>query len=182
MRLFRNQFLDKLTNQLPPHQQVKELRNFGTNLSIEDLSNLTGLSKSTIRRYEAEWNQAKIPKWYLILLRLLSGDLSYFGEPWQDAQIHYWNKKLTTPYAKYQELTPMDMNSQTNWIYKRIKSENENINNELEVLKIENMALKKDNEVLAVQNNRLRAQIEQKRIVSNEIKKNNVIEFKKNSI
>lgn len=178
-KLFNNNFLDKITNQIEIHQLARDLRIFGSGLTRAELSKVLGVSEGSIRRYESPWNTAKIPNWYLVTLRLLSGDLSYFGQAWSDTRINPTNSKMYTPHAKYEAFTPMDLNSKTAFIYQTAQRQVIKTNLENETLKKRIQAYEQDQEVLLVQIQRLQAQLENKRVVSELEKSGKVIQFRR---
>ena len=104
-RLFQNQFLDSLMISSSPNQIAKDLRILGTGLSVEELSKILGIAKRTIYGYESEKNPNKIPKQYFILLRFLSGDLSYF-QGWENCTIQPSSNRLKVSVDKYNTYTP----------------------------------------------------------------------------
>ncbi|WP_178862425.1 hypothetical protein [Thiomicrorhabdus cannonii] len=179
-KLFRNSFLDGLINQRETYQQAKDLRIFGTNLSEDQLAKLIDCHPGTIRRYESATNKAKIPQWYFMLLRFLSGDLSYFGRPWIDATIDPSDRRLRTYLDKYNSYTPEDLHVKTNFIYQGIKAELEIKRADLEKAERLIHALRQDNELLQVQIERLEAALSSKQIVKENMNLGKVIHLRRN--
>ena len=146
MPLFQNEFLDSLC--IDPDNMLADLRKSGTNMTRKEIADLIGVSEHSIRRYESDWRTSKPPRWYYIILRFLSGDLSYFGAAWTDAKINYWNKKLTSPYAKYLELTPMDMNGRYAQFAQHYERQIKELSNELAELQSKHQHLVADHKLL----------------------------------
>ena len=147
---FNNQFLDNLIADANPHDQVKMLRVFGTGLSRKQLATFLNIDIHSVRRYESVWNTASIPQWYFHILRFLSGDLSIYGELWTNSKIKIHNQTISTPFDKYNEYTPMDLNSRYSYIHKnntyeikKLTRENEILNKRIEKLKNQIQELKK---------------------------------------
>ena len=134
---FRNQFLDNLIADANLHEQVKMLRIFGTGLDRKELATFLNIDIHSIRRYESNWNTAPVPQWYFHILRFLSGDLSIYGDLWTDSKIKLHNQTISTPFDKYREYTPMDLNSRYSYIHKK----NENLLKEKD-LEIKNLKKK----------------------------------------
>jgi len=177
--MFKNEFLDSLLVDSEPYQQVKALRVFGTQFTREQLSNLLNINPDTIRRYESYWNTAEIPRWYFIMLRFLSGDLSAYGHQWQNCKIHPADKKLRTPHSKYEGFTPMSMNSHNSVVYQGQQAEIRKLTRLVEKLEKGLDALEKENALLDIQNQRLKSHNEHDDKVKEQIKKGNILEFKR---
>lgn len=177
--LFKNIFIEKITSQLEPHELAKDLRKYGTELNRKEISKILQISEKTIARYESPTNKAKIPFMYLMALRFMSGDLSFFGTAWENSKISPTNKKLTTPHAKYKEFDPMSLNSQSSFVYQTAISRVRTTNDELRAIQLKIEALESENQLLTVKNERLQFKIDEIRIVKEQIKKGKVIEFKR---
>lgn len=141
-RKFKNQYLDTLIVDTEPHKQVRLLRVFGTGLSRRELAAFLQVDYHSIRRYESEWNTAKIPQWYFHVLRFLSGDLSIYGEEWINTKIKPHNSKITTPYAPYEDFSPMDLNLKYSFIHKEHERIIQQQHKEIESLRAEIFKLK----------------------------------------
>lgn len=114
---FNNEFLDKLRLS-EPHIYLKSLRTFGAGLNDRaELSKILGISPETIRRYESNWTNSNPPQWYELILRFLSGDLSYYGDYWHHCRIHPQTCKLSTPFDKYNAYLPRDLHMSFNRIH-----------------------------------------------------------------
>lgn len=107
---FDNYFLDSLISQ--NNNSYRDLRRTA-NLSQEEMADLVGVHKDSIRRYEALWNKSKVPKWYYIMLRLVNGDLSFFGHQWIGISIQKHDRKLKSHYSQ-EAMSPMELYSQYN--------------------------------------------------------------------
>lgn len=161
--MFSNTYLDKFLTD--PDNYLSDLRTFGAGLSQEQIAQLLGLNKATIRRYESStWNKCKLPAWYPIILRFLAGDLSYWGNYWDNARINPVDRKLSSNYFPHTRLTPSELNMNYNTIAKLAKKEFREMQSRLDsiekqnhVLKIKNAELELDIEKLNAANDRLRA-------------------------
>jgi DNA-binding XRE family transcriptional regulator len=102
---FHHHFIDWLCLDNP----YKNLRN-ELKLSRLELGKLLDTSPHTIRRYETE---NKAPKIYLIMLRVLCGDLSIYGARWADCRIQPHDRKLKNPYSQT-PLYPVELNAMYN--------------------------------------------------------------------
>jgi len=109
-RHFYNHFFDKLKFS-ERHDYLRDLRIFGTGLSRHDLAVHLSISKHSIRRYESSYYQA--PYWYEFVLRLMSGDLSYFGDAWHECVIRWDNRRMTIPKG-HKDFIPDEMISTYN--------------------------------------------------------------------
>nr|WP_279576229.1 helix-turn-helix transcriptional regulator [Thiomicrorhabdus marina] len=108
---FSNFFLDSIISQ--NDFQYRDLRVLA-NLSRDEMAKIAGISPETIRRYENDMSyQARVPKWYYILLRLVNGDLSFYGDKWTNAKIQNHDRKLKTSYSQ-KAVVPMEMVSSYN--------------------------------------------------------------------
>nr|BDD44860.1 hypothetical protein 14 [Piscirickettsiaceae bacterium] len=157
---FSNEFLDNLIADVNPPEQVRLLRVFGTGLSRKEIASFLNIDPHSIRRYESEWNTAPVPTWYFHILRFLSGDLSIYGPLWINTKIKLSNQTISTPFDKYNEYTPMDLNTRYSYIYKA---------NENKIKKLE-----KEVEDLTKEIFRLKSELKQR----NSLNSDNVIEFK----
>lgn len=161
--MFQNEFLDKLTTD--PDNYLSDLRRFGLGMDQIKLAGLLGLSHATIRRYESpHWNKNKVPQWYPMVLRFLSGDLSYFGNYWVNARIHPTDRKLQTNQFPHERMVPADMHARTNAIYRNAEQENKRLQAQLDrelkkndILEINNLQLELENERLSKKLARLEA-------------------------
>lgn len=86
---FQNYFIDWLCIDRP----YKNLRN-ELQLNRPQLAKILKISPHSIRRYETDNNA---PHWYLMILRVLCGDLSLYGYDWIDCRIQAHDKKLRSP-------------------------------------------------------------------------------------
>lgn len=175
-RTLNHEFFDKLRHS-DYSDYLKSLREFGPGLERSELANLTGLSIHTLRRYESPGQSPKIPQWYELFLRLISGDLSYFGHHWHHCRIHPKTQKLSIPHDQYKAYFPMDMHQKHNLIYRAIKNEKEQIQTENKALKKRIAALESDNELLAVQLERLKSENERLKSHSQSVQIGKVIEL-----
>lgn len=107
---FDNYFLDSLISQ--NNNLYRDLRRTA-NLSRDEMAELTGVSEGSIRRYESHWQSSKPPKWYYILLRLVNGDLSFFGDKWKGSVIQHHDRKLRSFYS-IRTMEPKEMFAQYN--------------------------------------------------------------------
>lgn len=107
---FDNYFLDSLISQ--NQNLYRDLRR-AANLSQKEMAELVGVHKASIRRYESSWNGSKVPKWYYIMLRLVNGDLSFFGDKWKGSVIQYHDRKLRSFYST-KSMEPREMFTQYN--------------------------------------------------------------------
>jgi len=161
--MFSNTYLDKFLSD--PDNYLSDLRTFGASLSQQQTAHLLGLSKATIRRYESStWNKCKVPDWYGILLRFLSGDLSYFGNYWTNTRINPADKKLSSDYFPHLRMVPSEMHINHNKIYrmaqqeiKEMQHELNKVNEQNKILLMRNAELELDIEKLKGINDRLRA-------------------------
>jgi len=102
---FQNDFIDWLCLDQP----YKNLRH-QLNYSRENLAALLQISPHSIRRYETE---NKAPHWYLLLLRLTLGDLSFYGARWANCTIQPHDRKLKAPEIT-QPIYPVELNTMYN--------------------------------------------------------------------
>lgn len=179
MQEFNNEFLDKLLVDSEPHQQAKNLRIFGTGLKRSEISKILDIHQGTIRRYESQWNKASIPKWYMNLLRFMSGDLSAYGNEWIETRIHPCDRVLRSHYSKYKGFKPMDLQANTTIIYKQQQRKIRDGNTEILEMAKKIEALEKDNALLSVKNDRLQKNKNHNDMVKDQIKNSNVLEFKR---
>jgi transcriptional regulator with XRE-family HTH domain len=107
---FRDHFLDSIVCQ--NENYCRWLRKLA-NLSKQEMADLAGVSVHSIRRYESDWESSKVPKWYYILLRLVNGDLSFFGPRWHDTRIFHHDRKLRTKFS-IKAMEPAEMNANYN--------------------------------------------------------------------
>lgn len=161
-----NEFLDKLRLS-EPHIYLTDLRKIGAHLTRADLSNILGISHHSIRRYESQWENSNPPKWYELILRFLSGDLSYYGDYWHECRIHPFTCQLSTPFDKYNAYFPKDLHMQFNRIHRLNETELRDLRANLEQIKRDIQATKQLNallqariELLESENARLKARNE----------------------
>ncbi|MDG4812765.1 hypothetical protein P8629_07060 [Hydrogenovibrio sp. 3SP14C1] len=171
---FQNEYLDKFKhNQY--HTYLKELRLYA-GISRKELSNLSGISVYTIRRYESNWHSStQPPEYYEMLLRFLCGDLSYFGHYWTNCRIHPHDHKMINPYTPHARMSPSDMHVQYSRIYNESQRELNELRKEIEAIKAHNLALKADNELLHVQLERLKHENERLHHHKNSVKTGKVV-------
>ena len=108
---------------------MKHLRSFIETSSDRTRHNLAvhiGISEHTIRRYESESYQA--PYWYEMLLRFMSGDLSFFGDQWANCRLS--EGKLYLSYA-YEGFKPMDLLAERNKMVNDVQRENAKLRKEI---------------------------------------------------
>jgi len=148
---FDNYFLDSVISQ--NDNLYRDLRRMA-NLSRLEIARLVGVSEGSIRRYESHWNSSKPPKWYYIMLRLVNGDLSFFGSKWTGVTIQQHNRKLKSIYST-KALLPVEMYSQYNRIAIDARSEarqerqkSEELLNKVKAYEEELSSLRLRNEVL----------------------------------
>lgn len=141
--IFCNEFLDWLSID----NQFKNLREQAC-LSREDLAGLLNISKHSIRRYEDE---NKAPHWYFLLLRLINGDLSFYGARWDNVTIQLHDRKLKAPELS-NPLYPVEFNAMYNRPAHALRKE-------LEALELENRRLKRERDALERLTDDLQARI-----------------------
>jgi len=142
--MFLHDFLDKFL--IDENNYLKDLRTYGTGLSQDKIALLLGLNKATIRRYESSsWNKCKVPAWYPIILRFLSGDLSYFGTFWHNCRIHPADKKMSLKNFPHTRFKPSDLTMQYNTIANMAKKELRLMQADLDRLADQNKLLKMKN-------------------------------------
>lgn len=156
---FRNYFLDKLT---AGSDDIYYSLRSSANLSRNEVAKILQISPRTIERYERD---EKAPHWYFLMLRLLNGDLSFYGNRWRDCTIQTHDRKLRNPHSTI-PLEPFQMNQNYNRIALDAKREarKERKRSEEMLLRIE--AFKKINAELLIQN-----EILQNRVNENNKKK-----------
>lgn len=103
---FNNEFIDWLC--IGEHQ-FENLR-IESKIDLHQLSKTLNISHHTITRYERD-NHA--PKWYYMILRLLCGDLSFFGNRWHNARIQPHDRRLKAPEIE-NPLYPVELNNMFN--------------------------------------------------------------------
>jgi len=107
---FENSFLDSLISQ--NENVYRDLRRCA-NLSRKEMAELAGVSEGSIRRYESHWKSSNPPKWYYLLLRLVNGDLSFFGGKWNGCIIQHHDRKFRTHFV-HNPMEPREMFTQYN--------------------------------------------------------------------
>lgn len=173
-----NEFFDKLKYS-EYHNYLKSLRQFGTGLTRDQLANLTGLSVHTLRRYESQWKSTKIPQWYELLLRLISGDLSYFGSHWQNVRIYPHNQRISLPEAKYKAFLPMELNQRYNRMIQQVNLEKTELRAMNKQLGIDNDVLRTDNAALMLKIEQLQKRLDQLESHQKGIDSGKVLPFRK---
>ena len=181
-KLFKNRYLDKISNGLRDYELAIDLRKFGTGKTRSEIADILQLSIKTISRYESPVNRAKIPFSYFVALRFMSGDLSYFGNYWDDTRIDPWTKLLRSPYDKYKAFKPMDLNSQTNFIYQTAMQEKRKVNDSNRALLLRVKALETENSVLTLALDRAIEKDALKSNLNKQISLGKVLEFKRRSL
>lgn len=157
---FDNYFLDKVISL--NKDMYRDLR-LTANLSREEIADLVGLSVYSIRKYESHWDNAEPPKWYYLMLRLVNGDLSFFGKKWRGFVIQHHDRKLRTHFSN-KAMEPFEMFSQYNRVAldarKELRIEQQKIS-ELEIrinsLESELSQAQLQNEILSNKIDRLKA-------------------------
>lgn len=143
---FNHEFLDWLALS-ENHVYLKDLRK-ELGLDRNALAKAIGISSSTIRKYESNWSgSGSPPAWYEMLLRLLCGDLSHFGQAWHNCRIHRHDNKLSSPYFNMR-MTPMDMNGQYARWARQYESQIKELNRELAETQKKNALLMADYKLL----------------------------------
>lgn len=165
---FKNYFLDKVTvgvdNVYSPLRRT-------ANLSRNDVAELLKISPRTIERYERE---GKAPHWYFLMLRLLNGDLSFYGKRWQNCTIQHHDRKLKTDFSTI-PIEPFQMNKDYNRAALDARREARQERNRANELSLRVEALEKLNSELLVKhenlqnfvnkNNRKKALIESGKVI-----------------
>lgn len=153
---FQHHFIDWLCIDKPYINLRIELQ-----LSRPALAKILDISPHSIRRYETE---NKAPTWYLILLRVLCGDLSIYGARWADCRIEPHTRKLKNPYSQY-PLYPVELNAMYNTHAHNARTEAakesrraDKAENELQAVKTLNAELMARIELLENENSRLKAE------------------------
>ena len=153
---FQHQFIDWLCIDKPYLNLRTELK-----LDRPGLAKILDISPHSIRRYETENNA---PTWYLILLRVLCGDLSIYGARWADCRIQTHNRKLKTPFTA-NPLYPVELNAMYNSHAHNARTETakesrraDKAENELIAVKTLNAELVARIELLESENARLKAE------------------------
>lgn len=157
---FDNLFLDKLISQ--NDYMYRDLRKMA-NLSRAEMAKLVGLSENTIYRYEESMDSSKVPKWYYIMLRLVNGDLSFFGNHWIGIRIQHHDRKLKSHYSQ-EAMSPMELYTHYNQmnIWSRAEARNERqkseeLQNKIKAYEEELASLRLRNEILNQQISELKA-------------------------
>lgn len=130
---FDNYFFDSAIFQ--SENPYESLRNMA-NLSRDEVASIIGISSHTIRKYESNWNgRSSPPKWYYIMLRLLNGDLSFYGKKWKDVVIQHHDRKLRSQFSQ-KTMEPFEMNAQYNRHFLDAKREAQAERNQTKELKL----------------------------------------------
>lgn len=170
-----NVFLDKLKiDEYPIY--LKSLRTHGLGLTRQQLSVKIGVSVYSIRKYESYWSKSQPPDWYELLLRLMAGDLSYFGNRWTNCRLFPHNQALSIPHlAPHTAFYPEDIHLRYNQIY--LMSQQQKTELRIEVTKTEavNSALKADNASMSLKIEQLEAKIKRLQNVNQSIKSGKII-------
>lgn len=163
---FQHHFLDWLCIDKPYLNLRNELK-----LDRPGLAKILDISPHSIRRYETENNA---PTWYLMLLRVLCGDLSIYGARWIDCRIEIHTRKLKNPYSDT-PLYPVELNAMYNRHAHNARTETakerqraDRLEKELQAVKTLNAELIARIELLEYENARLKAR-------EKGIKKGNII-------
>lgn len=153
---FQHHFIDWLCIDNPYKNLRIELK-----LERPELAKLLNISPHSIRRYETENNA---PTWYLMILRVLCGDLSIHGARWVDCRIQPHDRKLKSPYSE-NPLYPVELNAMYNRHAHHARTETETerrradkAETELEAVKTLNLELMAKIELLENENTRLKAE------------------------
>lgn len=162
---FQNHFLDWLCLD-EPYKNLRE----NLQISRDDLAKLFKISHHSIRRYESE---NKAPHWYYLLLRLVNGDLSFYGAQFIDVRIREDNR-MSGPYFN-EPLYPIEMSEHYNQSTRLHRHENIQLRSENTRLLSEIDALKTLNSELLVKVDALTNEIERLRLRDRSIKNGKVI-------
>lgn len=153
---FHHQYFDWLCLGNPYKNLRTELK-----LDRKQLGEVLGISNHSIRRYETE---NKAPQWYLMLLRVLCGDLSIYGARWTDSRIQLHDRRLKAPEIQ-NPLYPVELNTMFNSHAHHARNETEQerrranlAEKELNAVKTLNFELSARVELLENENNRLKAE------------------------
>ncbi len=157
---FDNYFLDSLINQ--NDNLYRDLRKTA-NLSQQEMADIVGISKGSIRRYESHWESSKPPRWYYIMLRLVNGDLSFFGNQWNGISIQKHDRKLKSHYSQ-EAMLPVELYSKYNRDAMNARREAnkerqkaEELQNKIKAYEEEMTSLRLRHEILTQQFNELKA-------------------------
>lgn len=154
-----NVYLDKLAHS-ETHLYLKSLR-IEAGMSLDQLGYVLGLSSGSIKRYESNWQQSKPPRWYELMLRFLSGDLSFYSDQWANCRISPHNKQLSIPFNKYQSFLPRELTMEYNRIAQAASHELKKMQSEIDLLTNQVNALKQINTKLELEKEKLAIKLDQ---------------------